>query len=114
MDVRPHADLPVDLIAGQAATPFRVTPGSTAIITHYSNQRDRIVKFLLIAGFPDSLLQFRGSLIEALQAENLEVHVAAPDLPAGNAMRRRLEAKGLVIHDIPLRRTGMNATSNRR
>lgn len=66
------------------------------------------MKFLLIAGFPDSLLQFRGPLIDALQAQNLQVHVAAPDLPEGNAMRQRLEAKGLVIHDIPLRRTGMN------
>jgi glycosyltransferase involved in cell wall biosynthesis len=66
------------------------------------------MKFLLIAGFPDSLLQFRGPLIEALQAANLEVHVAAPDLPEGDAMRQRLEAKGLIIHDIPLRRTGMS------
>lgn len=70
------------------------------------------MKFLLIAGFPDSLLQFRGPLIEALQAKNLEVHIAAPDLPAGNAMRRRLEAKGLIIHDIPLRRTGMNPAAD--
>ncbi|PLC53048.1 glycosyltransferase family 1 protein [Pollutimonas nitritireducens] len=70
------------------------------------------MKFLLIAGFPDSLLQFRGPLIEALQAEGLEVHIAAPDLPAGNAMRRRLEEKGLIIHDIPLRRTGMNPVAD--
>lgn len=72
------------------------------------------MKFLLIAGFPDSLLQFRGPLIDALQAQNLEVHIAAPDLPAGDAMRRRLEAKGLVIHDIPLRRTGMNPVADLR
>lgn len=70
------------------------------------------MKFLLIAGFPDSLLQFRGPLIEALQAANLEVHVAAPDLPAGDAMRQRLEAKGLIIHDIPMRRTGMNPVAD--
>lgn len=70
------------------------------------------MKFLLIAGFPDSLLQFRGPLIEALQAEGLEVHIAAPDLPSGNAMRRRLEEKGLIIHDIPLRRTGMNPVAD--
>jgi glycosyltransferase involved in cell wall biosynthesis len=66
------------------------------------------MKFLLVAGFPDSLLQFRGPLIDALIAANLQVHVAAPNLPEGDAMRRQLEAKGLVVHEIPLRRTGMN------
>ncbi len=70
------------------------------------------MKFLLIAGFPDSLLQFRGPLIDALLAADLQVHVAAPDLPADDAMRRRLEARGLVVHDIPLRRTGMNPMSD--
>ncbi|RTZ42332.1 glycosyltransferase family 1 protein [Candidimonas sp. SYP-B2681] len=65
------------------------------------------MKFLLIAGFPDSLLQFRGPLIDALLAAGLQVHIAAPDLPADDPMRRRLEDKGLEVHDIPLRRTGM-------
>ncbi len=65
------------------------------------------MKFLLIAGFPDSLLQFRGPLIDALLAEGLQVHIAAPDLPSDDPMRRRLEDKGLEVHDIPLRRTGM-------
>ncbi|MGP1613891.1 MAG: glycosyltransferase family 4 protein [Pollutimonas bauzanensis] len=70
------------------------------------------MKFLLIAGFPDSLLQFRGPLIDALLAADLQVHVAAPGLPAGDAMRQRLEARGLVVHDIPLRRTGMNPAAD--
>lgn len=64
--------------------------------------------FLLIASFPDSLLRFRGSLLDALLARGLSVHVAVPGLPAGSTMRRHLEAKGLQVHDIPLRRTGMN------
>lgn len=64
--------------------------------------------FLLIASFPDSLLRFRGSLLNALLARGLSVHVAAPDLPAGSTMRQHLEAKGLQVYDIPLRRTGMN------
>lgn len=64
--------------------------------------------FLLIAGFPDSLLQFRGPLIEALQAKGLHLHVAAPDLPAGSPIRHQLEAKGVQVHVIPLRRTGTN------
>lgn len=66
------------------------------------------MKFLLIAGFPDSLLGFRGPLIAALQAKGMEVHVAAPDLPAGSPLRQQLEAQGLTVHSIPLRRAGLN------
>ncbi|MFD2405047.1 hypothetical protein ACFSVK_03400 [Azorhizophilus paspali] len=48
--------------------------------------------FLLVAGFPDSLLSFRGPLLEALLAHGLEVHVAAPQLapgcPCASAWRR--------------------------
>lgn len=64
--------------------------------------------FLLIAGFPDSLLHFRGPLLTALLARGLTVHVAAPDLPTGSYMRQQLEARGMQVHEIPLRRTGMN------
>ncbi|SFQ10998.1 Glycosyltransferase involved in cell wall bisynthesis [Geopseudomonas sagittaria] len=64
--------------------------------------------FLLIASFPDSLLHFRGPLLDALLTRGLNVHVAAPDLPVGSSTRQQLEAKGLQVHDIPLRRTGMN------
>lgn len=70
--------------------------------------------FLLIASFPDSLLHFRGPLLDALLARGLSVHVAAPDLPAGSTMRHRLETKGLQVHDIPLRRTGMNPLADLR
>ncbi|QDL39136.1 glycosyltransferase family 4 protein [Rhodoferax sediminis] len=66
------------------------------------------MKFLLIAGFPESLLHFRGALISALQAKGLQVHVAAPDVPRGDEVRTKLELQGLVVHSIPLRRTGMN------
>lgn len=66
------------------------------------------MSFLLIAGFPDSLLNFRGPLIDALRTSGLQVHVAAPDLQADSGVRQALEAKGLVVHNIPLRRTGMN------
>jgi glycosyltransferase involved in cell wall biosynthesis len=64
--------------------------------------------FLLIAGFPDSLLHFRGPLIQALMDCDMKIHVAAPDLPEGSEQRVRLEAKGLIVHSIPLLRTGMN------
>lgn len=70
------------------------------------------MKLLLIAGFADSLLQFRGPLIEALQAAKIEVHVAAPGLESGSPMRRQLLEKDIAAHDIPLRRTGMNPVAD--
>jgi len=66
------------------------------------------MKFLVIAGFAESLIGFRGPLIAALQAQGLEVHVAAPGLVAGDPVREKLERQGLVAHDVPMQRTGMN------
>ncbi|HWL28235.1 MAG TPA: glycosyltransferase family 4 protein [Burkholderiaceae bacterium] len=70
------------------------------------------MKLLLIAGFADSLLQFRGPLMEALQDAKIEVHVAAPGLGVDSPMRSQLEAKGIAAHDIALRRTGMNPVAD--
>ena len=66
------------------------------------------MKTLLIASYPDSLLNFRGPLLDALLTHGLAVHVAAPDLPEGSPLRQQLEARGLRVHNILLRRTGMN------
>jgi glycosyltransferase involved in cell wall biosynthesis len=66
------------------------------------------MKFLLIAGLADSLLNFRGPLILALQARGMRVHVAAPDVPVGSFLRSKLEGLGLIVHEVPLRRTGTN------
>jgi glycosyltransferase involved in cell wall biosynthesis len=63
---------------------------------------------LLIASFPESILTFRGPLIASLQARGLEVHIASPGLPVGNALRDVLEASGVIVHDIPLQRTNAN------
>jgi len=63
---------------------------------------------LLVASFPDSLLHFRGPLLTALLSKGMTVHVAAPDLSADSPLRQQLETCGLHVHDIPLRRTGMN------
>ncbi len=71
-------------------------------------------RFLLIAGFADSLLGFRGPLIAALQAQGLQVHVAAPGLALGSAARAQLQAQGLTVHDIPLQRTGQNPLADLR
>ena len=66
----------------------------------------RQVRFLMIAGLADSLLNFRGPLIVALQMQGLQVHVAAPNLPEGNSTRQQLEALGLTEHNVSLLRTG--------
>ena len=70
--------------------------------------------FLLIASFPDSLLQFRGPLIDALLCQGLELHVAAPGLAADHPIARQLVARGAQVHDIPLRRTGLNPVADTR
>lgn len=72
------------------------------------------MKFLLIAGFPDSILQFRGDLLDAIQAKGLDVHVAAPGLEPDSPMRNALQARGVTAHEIPLQRTGMNPLSDLR
>ena len=65
-------------------------------------------RFLFVASFGPSLLGFRLPLIIALQRAGLQVHAAAPDLPAGDAVRTELEERGVIVHDLPLRRTGTN------
>ena len=72
------------------------------------------MRFVLVAGFADSLLRFRGHLIAAVQARGIEVHVAAPGLPPGNSLRDRLEGQGVVVHDMPLGRTGLNPLADLR
>ncbi|MYN11824.1 glycosyltransferase [Pusillimonas sp. TS35] len=64
--------------------------------------------FLLLASFADSIVRFRGPLIDALIDRGMDVHVAAPDLNPAHPVRQALEAKGVTVHDITLQRTGMN------
>lgn len=66
------------------------------------------MKFLVVAGFAESLVGFRGPLIAALQKRDLQVHVAAPELTPGCAIRLQLEAQGLVVHCISMQRVGTN------
>ena len=72
------------------------------------------MKFLLIAGLAESLVNFRGPLIAALQSKGLQVHVAAPALPANDAIRLALEARQVVVHDTPIFRTGTNPLADLR
>lgn len=70
------------------------------------------MKFLLVASLAESLINFRGPLIAALQARGLQVHVAAPDLPHGDPIRLQLQAAGVAVHSVPLRRTGTNPVAD--
>lgn len=65
------------------------------------------MKVLIVASLAESLINFRGHLMIALQEKGLEVHVAAPR-SAECEIRNALESLGIVTHEIRLSRTGMN------
>ena len=64
-------------------------------------------KFLLVGGEPESLINFRGSLIEELINKGLEVHVIAPNI-INTDIEQKLKRIGAEVHEISLKRTGMN------
>lgn len=66
------------------------------------------MKFLLIAGYSESLTNFRGPLIDALIASGQEVHAAAPELCEHPEVAATLSAKGVRVHSVSMNRTGMN------
>ncbi len=71
-------------------------------------------RFFLISGYAESLLRFRGHLIDALLAQGLEVHVAAAGMEQATAVREHLQARGVVVHNLPLERTGLNLMADLR
>ena len=66
------------------------------------------MKFLIIAGFANSLINFRKPLILALLSKGLTVHAASPELTTNAEVMAQLNELGVVAHDIPMQRTGMN------
>jgi glycosyltransferase involved in cell wall biosynthesis len=71
-----------------------------------------MTKVAIVASYPDSIVHFRGALIDDLIARGATVCVAAPDLTAGSRWRKALEERGAVAHEVPLRRTGINPVSD--
>jgi len=70
------------------------------------------VRVLLVAGFAESIVPFRGALIAELIRFGCEVHIAAPGM---NALARVGPDLGLAndrLHDIPMARTGTNPLSD--
>jgi glycosyltransferase involved in cell wall biosynthesis len=66
------------------------------------------MKFLIIAGHAESLLNFRGPLIDAILESGFMVHAVAPFSDRDSGIRQKLEAKGVNVHDVPMQRAGMN------
>ena len=67
-----------------------------------------LINILFIASFADSLIVFRKPLIQALLSKGLTVHVAAPELTINAEVMVELNKLGVIAHDIPMQRTGMN------
>ena len=67
---------------------------------------------LVVASYSESIESFRGHLIAALQQHSIEVQVAGPGLDADSLVRARLEARGVIVHDLVMQRAGMNPVSD--
>lgn len=66
------------------------------------------MKLLLIAGAPWSLIGFRRSLIQTFLQKGIEVHTAAPNLKKTQDVSATLHSMGVITHDIPMSRAGVN------
>lgn len=66
------------------------------------------MKFLMICSYLPSALNFRGKLLEAIQAKGYEIHVFAPDLTDFAEELNQLQQLGYHIYEIPMQRTGTN------
>lgn len=66
------------------------------------------MRFLLIAGFAESIVTFRGALVESLIRSGCEVHVAAPGLSSHAGVGSALGLPRDRLHDIPMARAGTN------
>lgn len=71
-----------------------------------------MTRLLITASFADSMIDFRGPLLDAFLAAGVEVHAAAPGLVPEHPVRQALEAKGITAHDIPMQRTGMSPSAD--
>ena len=70
------------------------------------------MKFLMIASFLPSVLNFRGKLIEQIHAQGFEIHILAPDLELFENERQKLENLGYKLHKVSMQRTGKNPISD--
>ncbi|MGE0267505.1 MAG: glycosyltransferase family 4 protein [Candidatus Omnitrophota bacterium] len=64
------------------------------------------MKILVLAGYADSLIKFRGPLLETMVRGGHKVIACASGHPV--EIVERLEKMGIIYREIPLQRTGMN------
>lgn len=67
---------------------------------------------LVLGGVAESLWNFRGPLIEQLVAENIRVTAAAGQMDGNH--KKRVEALGATVIDVPVERTGTNPLADLR
>ena len=72
------------------------------------------MKTFILASFSASLRNFRGPLILAIRAAGHEVHAAAPGLLRDTDTRDWLTERGVICHDVPFSRAGMNPLADLR
>ncbi len=65
-------------------------------------------KFVVIASFVESIIRFRGDLINELIAKGYDVHVVAPFSTEGGLVVGQLESMGVTCHHVGFCRTGVN------
>ncbi|BFT62030.1 glycosyltransferase [Pseudomonas moorei] len=63
-------------------------------------------KIVVIAGLAESLIRFRGELLDAMQANGHEIAAIAPE--DDDSVRKRLAEKGIAYHVVPMARAGVN------
>ena len=63
-------------------------------------------KIVVIAGLAESLIRFRGDLLDAMRANGHEVIAIAPE--DDDSVRKRLSEKGIKYYVVPMARTGFN------
>ena len=67
-------------------------------------------KFVLIAGHPESVVNFRRNLIGSLQDKSLDVHVLVPGGRGSTNEEtiKQIESLKVTVHKVCLNRTGLN------
>ena len=69
-------------------------------------------KILVIAGFRDSVVKFRGHLISDLKKRGHKVHVASPDIDSSGTAEGWFEKAGVTPHNVSFKRASISPFSD--
>lgn len=72
------------------------------------------MKFLLIASYLPSVMNFRSALIASIKAAGFEVHIAAPQVCMYSEELDKLTKLGYVVHSLDMESTGTNPLADGR